>query len=73
MDADVDRLQRESNAMIALLKQLEKEEKELTIQNRILSREALLNGFSVEGILESLPKKEPTKKGKTAGTSMKSE
>jgi hypothetical protein len=73
MDAEVNRLQRESKAMVALLKHLEKEEKELITQNRILSREALLNGFSVETILEPPPKKEPSKKGRTAGAVTKSE
>lgn len=70
---EVERLQRESKAMIALLKQLEKEEKELTIQNRILSREALLNGYSVDTILDTPPKKEPSKKGKSAGGVIKRE
>jgi uncharacterized protein (UPF0335 family) len=43
---DVERLKKESKAMIALLKHLEKEESDLVIQNKILAREALLNGYS---------------------------
>jgi hypothetical protein len=48
MAEEVSRLKRESRAMILLLKQLEKEENELILQNEILAREALLNGFTPE-------------------------
>ena len=41
-----EKLQKETKAMIALLKVLEKEEHELILQNQILAREALLNGYS---------------------------
>ena len=43
---ELERLQKESAAMIKLLKVLGEEENELRIQNEILAREALLNGFS---------------------------
>ena len=46
MESQVERLQKESKAMIALLKQLEMEDCELLLQNQILAREALLNGYS---------------------------
>jgi hypothetical protein len=56
MAEEVSRLKRESRAMILLLKQLEEEENELILQNEILAREALLNGFSPDNLLDaSLP------------------
>jgi hypothetical protein len=48
---EVKKLKKECAAMIQLLKSLEKEEQELRVQNEILAREALLNGFAV-GLLE---------------------
>ena len=42
---EVERLKKESKEMIQQLKQLEQQEHELTIQNEILARETLLNGF----------------------------
>ena len=53
---DVERLQKESVAMIRLLKALEKEENELKIQNEILARECLSNGYTPD-VLEALPQK----------------
>lgn len=50
-EAEVDRLKRESRAMVRLLKGLEAEEIELQMQNEILAREALLCGFD-PGVLE---------------------
>jgi replication-associated recombination protein RarA len=55
MSAEVSRLKKESRAMILLLKQLEKEEIELILQNEILAREALLNGYSPDLLDASLP------------------
>lgn len=46
--AEVDRLKKESAIMIKTLKMLEKQENELRIQNQILAREALLNGFPID-------------------------
>lgn len=43
---ELNRLQKESNAMVKLLKQLEKEESDIALQNEILAREALQNGYS---------------------------
>jgi hypothetical protein len=54
--SDLDRLKRESVAMIRLLKKLDKEETELRRQSEILAREALMNGFELE-MLEPAPPK----------------
>jgi hypothetical protein len=50
-ESEAERLKRESRAMVRLLKKLEAEEMELTMQNEILAREALLCGFD-PGVLE---------------------
>lgn len=42
---ELSRLQRECKAMVGLLKELEKEEVEITEQNKILAREALVCGY----------------------------
>jgi hypothetical protein len=47
-NAEIERLKKESAIMVKKLKSLEKQENELRIQNQILAREALLNGFPVE-------------------------
>jgi hypothetical protein len=65
MSMTVEQLKRESKAMIAFLKKLEKEEKELCLQNQILAREALTNGYSIESVLMLQPKQEITKKRKS--------
>lgn len=61
---EVERLRKESKAMIALLKRLEKEENDLELQNQILAREALLNGYSPDMIeaSETKRRKSPVKK-----------
>lgn len=67
---ELERLKKESMAMVALLKQLEKDEKELKIQNEILAREALLNGYSpdlLEPPLTKQKRKKPYSK-KSVGT-----
>ena len=66
MNTTVEQLQRESKAMIHLLKKLEKEEKELYVQNQILAREALTNGYTIESVLKSQPKQVLPKKGKSS-------
>jgi L-fucose isomerase-like protein len=66
---EVERLKKESKAMVALLKQLEKEENELKIQNEILAREALLNGYSPDLLESSITKRRKpyTKKNEGGG------
>jgi hypothetical protein len=69
-------LKREARAMVKLLKQLENEERELLIQNQILAREALLNGYTVELILEpplksSRKRKSPSAEKRVGGGSSK--
>lgn len=66
MNTTVEQLQRESKAMIHLLKKLEKEEKELYVQNQILAREALTNGYTIESVLKSQPKQVLPKKRKSS-------
>ena len=66
MNTTVEQLQRESKAMIHLLKKLEKEEKELSLQNQILAREALTNGYTIESVLKSQPKQVLPKKRKSS-------
>lgn len=66
MNTTVEQLQRESKAMIHLLKKLEKEEKELCLQNQILAREALTNGYTIESVLKSQPKQVLPKKRKSS-------
>jgi hypothetical protein len=64
---DIEQLKRECSAMISLMKKLEKEESEIRLQNEILAREALVNGFEL-GLLEApAPKrrKPPTKKAES--------
>jgi hypothetical protein len=64
---EIDQLKNECSAMIRLMKKLEKEEHEIRLQNEILAREALVNGFEL-GLLEApAPKrrKPPTKKAES--------
>ena len=61
---DIERIQLECKAMIRYIKLLEKEEKELIIQNKILAREALTNGYYVDVILEQPQQTIPSKKRK---------
>lgn len=65
---EVERLKKESKAMIALLKQLEKEEGELMLQNRILAREALLNGYSPDLLEAPVTKRRKPYAKKAEGT-----
>jgi hypothetical protein len=58
---EVERLQKESCAMVRLLKMLEKEENELRIQNEILAREALMNGYDPTILEPAAPKRRRTK------------
>ena len=48
---EIARLKGECSAMTKLLKKLEAQENEFRLQNEILAREALLNGFEL-GLLE---------------------
>lgn len=68
MNPTVKQLKRESKAMIGFLKKLEKEEKELCLQNLILAREALTSGYSIESVLKSQPKQGISKKRKSLGS-----
>jgi hypothetical protein len=61
---ELERIKRESNAMIALLNQLEKEEKELVLQNKILAREALLSGYCVDSVFAPQQRREQSRKKK---------
>jgi hypothetical protein len=71
-ESEVERLKRESRAMVRLLKKLEAEEIELTLQNEILAREALLCGFD-PGVLEPpAPKRRGTMLGGGGGPGGKS-
>ena len=49
---EIEKLKKESAAMIRHLKKLEEEELNLRVKNEILAREALVNGFEV-GLLEA--------------------
>jgi hypothetical protein len=71
MNTEVDQLKRESKAMIALLVTLEKEENELYLQNQILAREALTNGYSIELALSSQQAKQVPSKGRRSSHSNK--
>ena len=60
--SETDRLKKECSAMLKLLKKLDTQERDLRLQNEILAREALSNGFQV-GLLEPpAPKKRYTRK-----------
>mmetsp|Transcript_25225 Transcript_25225/g.37255 ORF Transcript_25225/g.37255 Transcript_25225/m.37255 type:complete len:80 (-) Transcript_25225:117-356(-) len=59
-DDELERLQRECASMVALLKQLEKEELELNQQNKILAREAVLCGYQSHLIEPTPPKRRRT-------------
>ena len=60
--SETNRLKKECAAMVKLLQKLDTEESELRLQNEILAREALSNGFDV-GLLEPpAPKKRYTRK-----------
>jgi hypothetical protein len=61
---EVEQLKRECEAMLASVKQLQQEESELILQNQILAREALTNGYWVESVIKSQPKQGLTKKRK---------
>ena len=61
----MEQLKRECKAMIGFLKSLEKEEKEMCLQNQILVREALTNGYSIESVLKPQTKQVVTKKRKS--------
>jgi hypothetical protein len=70
MDSSLEKsqLKKECTAMIRHLKNLEEEENQLRLQNEILAREALINGFNV-GLLEApAPKrrKQASKKTETS-------
>ena len=54
---EAERLKKESLAMIRLLKQKEQEQDELRVQNEILAREALVNGYDPQGVEPPAPKK----------------
>lgn len=56
-EPELTRLQRESSAMMRLLRQLSKEESELRAQNAILAREALLCGFDIALVEPPAPKR----------------
>jgi hypothetical protein len=53
----VEILKKECSIMVELLKQSETEEKEMTAQNKILAREALLCGFDVAILEPPAPKR----------------
>lgn len=54
---ELEQLKSESAAMVQYLKSLGKEEKDLQIQNEILAREALNNGWTPENMGAAAPKK----------------
>jgi hypothetical protein len=53
----VEILKKECSTMVGLLKQSEIEEKEMSAQNKILAREALLCGFDVAILEPPAPKR----------------
>ena len=66
--ADLERLQKDSVAMIQFLKRQEQELNEIRIQNEILAREALLHGFDPDVVAPP-----SSKKGRKAGPKSKPE
>lgn len=71
--AELERLKNESKEMIQQLKQLEQQEHELTVQNEILAREALLNGFDPKLLEPLAPKRRKQHAKKTESESAKTE
>ena len=64
---ELQRLKRECQSMAALLKQLDREERELILQNKILAREALLCGYQPHLLEPPAPKRRRmTGKGKSS-------
>jgi hypothetical protein len=57
---DLARIKTECSAMLKLLKNLEKEEHSLRMQNEILAREALLCGFEPHLLEPPVPKRRKT-------------
>ena len=64
---ELERLKKESLAMIKLLKNLDKQVQDLAHQNEILARQALLCGFDVKVLEPPAPKRRKAsgKKGNT--------
>jgi hypothetical protein len=61
-DGEIDRLQKECHAMVQLLKRLERREHDLTIQNEILAREALMCGMDTSRLEAPQPKRRKSTK-----------
>jgi hypothetical protein len=69
---ELERLKRECRSMVALLKELERDELELVQQTKILAREALLCGYQPHLLEPPAPKRRRnnvTKKPKAAASS----
>ena len=58
---ELDRLKRECQAMLTLIKRLRTQEEDLRDKNRMLAREALLCGFQLEQLEAPPPKRRMTK------------
>lgn len=54
---EMQKLRTECDVMVKYLKHLEKKEAELLLQNEILARESVVNGFDIAALDPSAPKR----------------